>query len=60
VKKADVIDMLRDLPDELDPEELMYRIYLKSKLDRAEAEVAAGHVIPHEEVVRTTESWWQE
>jgi hypothetical protein len=38
----------------------MYRIFLKSKIDRAEAEIADGKWIPHEEVVRIAESWWQE
>jgi hypothetical protein len=60
MKKADVIEMLRDLPDELDPEEIIYRIYLKSKIDRAEAEVAAGNVIPHDEVFRILEEMGQQ
>ena len=60
MKKADVVDMLRDLPEELDPEDLIYRIYLMSKLDRAEAEVEAGLVIPHEEVFRSLNEPWPE
>jgi hypothetical protein len=57
VKKADVADLLRDLPDEIDAEELIYRLYLKEKIDQAEAAARAGDTVTHEEALRLAESW---
>jgi hypothetical protein len=57
MKKADVVELLRELPDEIDTEELIYRLYVKEKLDRAEAAVQAGEVVPHAEVIRISETW---
>jgi hypothetical protein len=57
VKKADVADLLRDLPDEIDAEELIYRLYLKEKIDQAEAAAQAGDTVTHEEALRLAESW---
>ena len=58
MKKADVQVLLDGLEDELDPEELMYRLYLKAKLERAEAALARGDVVSHEEVVRQSKTWF--
>jgi len=33
---------VRQLPDEVDIEELIYRLYLREKLAMAEADIAAG------------------
>jgi hypothetical protein len=57
VKKADVVELLQDLPDEVDPEELIYRLYLKQKLDQAQAAASAGDTVTHEEAIRIAESW---
>ena len=35
MKKSDVFNLLRDMPDDLDTEELIYRLYLKEKIGRA-------------------------
>ena len=59
MKKSDVFDLLRDMPDDLDPEELIYRVYLKEKLEASEAAAAAGDVLSHEEVVRLTDEWFK-
>lgn len=57
MRKQEVLDMLSEFPDDLDTEELMYRLYLKAKLERAEAAAQEGKVIPHDEVVRRTSQW---
>ena len=57
MKKADVLDLVEAMPDELDHEELIYRIYLRHKLAEAEADVAAGRVYTQEEVIRITSEW---
>jgi predicted transcriptional regulator len=57
VKKQEVLDLVQGMPDEIDTEDLMYRLYLKAKIDAGEADIAAGDVVSHEEVVRLTEEW---
>ncbi len=59
MNKQEVLDILEQLPEELDPEQLMHELYLKAKLDRAEEAVAAGEVISHEEVVRRSQEWFE-
>ncbi len=55
--KQDVIDILDRLPDPLDPEQLMYELYVREKLERSEEAIARGEVISHEELVRRSQEW---
>lgn len=57
MKKTEVIELIETLPDEIDPDDLIYRIYLKKKLDKAERELERGEVLSHEEVLRSIEEW---
>lgn len=57
VKKSDILELLRDMPEEIDADELIYRVYLRQKVEAAEAAVEAGQVLSHEEVVRRSEEW---
>jgi hypothetical protein len=57
LKKSDVIQLLDNMPDEIDPRDLIYRLYVKQKLEIAEAAVAAGDILDHDEVVRITDAW---
>ena len=55
MKKNDILELLRDMPEEIDADELIYRVYLRQKLEASEAAVEAGKVLSHEEVVRRSE-----
>jgi len=57
VKKHDVLALLREMPDDIDTDDLMYRLYLRQKLDAAEAAAETGDVISHDEVVRRSDEW---
>ena len=57
VKKNDILELLRDMPEDIDAEELIYRVYLRQKLEASEAAVEVGNVLSHEEVVRRSEEW---
>lgn len=59
MKKDDVVELLSHLPDEFPPDELIYRLYLKQKVDHAEAAAVAGEVLSQEEVVRLSDEWLQ-
>lgn len=57
MKKSEALDVVRGMPEEFDAEELLYRLYVREKVERAEAAVAAGRVLTHEEMVREIASW---
>jgi hypothetical protein len=57
IRKDEVLEMLRQMPDEVDVEELIYRLYLLEKLAAAEADIAAGRTLSAEEVKAQTASW---
>ncbi|HUT12270.1 MAG TPA: hypothetical protein VMY42_17365 [Thermoguttaceae bacterium] len=59
MKKQEVLEMLEHLPDQIDPEQLMHELYLKAKLERAEAAISEGHVVSQEEVVRRSKEWFE-
>jgi hypothetical protein len=52
MQKQDVLTLLDHLPDPLGPEQLMYELYLRAKIERAEEAKARGETVSHEEVVR--------
>jgi hypothetical protein len=57
MKKETILQLLQDMPEEIDADELMYRLYLRQKLEIAEAAVEAGNVLSHEDVVQRSEEW---
>ena len=59
IAKQQVFELIEDLPDELDIDEIMYRLYVRQKLETAEKDVREGRVISHEEVVRETSKWFK-
>ena len=58
MKKREVLELIDRLPEEIDPEQLMHELYLKAKLERAEAAVVRGEVIEHDEVARRSREWF--
>jgi hypothetical protein len=57
IRKEEVLDLLRNLPDEVDIEEVIYRLYLREKLAAAEADIAAGRTVPAAEARKQAEQW---
>ncbi len=57
IAKNDVIELMKDLPDPLDIEELMYRLYLREKWDEGEADIAAGKTFTLEEIRAQVSAW---
>lgn len=54
-----MLDILEQLPDPIDPEQLIHELCLKAKLERAEAAVARGEVVSHDEVVQRSREWFK-
>ena len=59
MKKQEVLAILDRLPDPLDPEQLMYHLYLKAKIERAEEAIVRGELVSQEEVVRQSQEWFE-
>ena len=57
MKKNAILELLRDMPEDIDADELMYRLYLRQKLEASESALEAGKVLSHEEVVQRSEEW---
>jgi len=59
ISKQQVIELIEDLPEEIEIDEVMYRLYLRQKLEDAEQDVRHNRLISHEEVVRETATWYK-
>jgi len=60
ITKAKLETFFEDLPEQVDTEEVMYRLYLLEKIEAGEADIAEGRVLSHEEAVqRLTRKWRQ-
>lgn len=59
MQKDEVLELVRQLPDEVDLEEVIYRLYLREKLAAAEADIAAGRTLSSEEVRAQAHTWRQ-
>jgi hypothetical protein len=59
ISKEEVLELVSQLPDEVDIEELIYRLYLREKLVAAEADIAAGRTLSAEEVREHARQWRQ-
>lgn len=57
MKKHEVLELLRDMPEELDIEKLIYTLYVRRKIELAVAAADDGRVISHDELVRQSEAW---
>ena len=57
MKKHDVLALLHEMPDDIDTDDLMYRLYLRHKIEVAEEATEAGDVVSHEEVMRRSDAW---
>ena len=59
IAKNEILELIKDLPEEIDIDEIIYRLYLRQKLEGAEKDVREGRVVSHEEVVKETSKWFE-
>lgn len=59
MNKQEVLDIIDRLPEQIDPKQLMGELYLKAKLDHAEAAVAQGNIVSQGEVVPRSRQWFE-
>jgi hypothetical protein len=51
------MELVRQLPEQVDIEELIYRLYLREKVAAAEEDIAAGRTLSAEEARAEAASW---
>ncbi len=59
IAKQQILELIKDLPDEIDIDEVIYRLYLRQKLEAAEKDVQEGRLVSHEEVLKETSKWFE-
>jgi len=55
--KTEAIKLIQGLPDDCTWEQIVYRVYFRCKIEQGLAVVAAGRVVPHEEVKKQVSEW---
>ena len=55
--KHDVIEMIKQLPDEVGYDDIMAEIYFRQKVDKSLKQIDEGKVISHEEVKQRISKW---
>lgn len=59
IAKSRLESMLRELPDEVDTGEVMYRLYLLEKIEKGEADIREGKTLPHDSAMKNMTDKWR-
>jgi len=59
VKKHEVMEILEQFPDDIDPEQLMHDLYLRAKIEKAESAVDQGRTVTQQQVVEKSREWFK-
>jgi hypothetical protein len=57
MQKDRIVEVVDALPEEVDVDSLIEKLYLLRRLELAEEELAAGHVLEHEQVEKRFATW---
>lgn len=60
IDKEELHRIVEDLSEPVEMDEVLYRLYLREKLDAAEEDAREGRVVTHEDVVAETAKWFTE
>lgn len=55
--KQEALDAIQRLPDNVDTEEIMYRLYVLENIRRGQQDATEGKIQPAEEVLKEIQSW---
>lgn len=59
ISKSKLETLFKDLPDQVDIEEVMYRLYLLQKIEAGETDIREGHTLSHSEAMERLAKKWQ-
>lgn len=60
IAKQELHKLVDEMPEPVEMDEVMYRLYLHEKLVAAEEDIREGRVVSHDEVVAETARWFSE
>ena len=55
--KQEALEAIGRLPDDVDMDEIMYRLYMLDKVRKGREDVEAGRTIAHDDLLRELERW---
>jgi len=55
--KQEAIKTISQLPDNVDMEEIMYRLYVLDKIQKGQEAIKQGNIITSEELKREIDTW---
>ena len=59
ISKSKLETLLKELPDKVDIEEVMYRLYLLQKIERGETAIQKGRTLSHRDAMERLSKKWQ-
>ncbi len=60
MKKSDILELMRELPEDLDDnavDRFIYTLWVRRKIEHALAEADREEGMPHDEFVRVSDEW---
>lgn len=55
--KQEALDVIQRLPDTVDMEEIMYRLYVIENVRKGQEDAANGNTIPAEDLLKEIDTW---
>jgi len=55
--KKEVISLIKELPEDITLEDIIYHLYVKQRLLKAKEDIAQGRTYSHEQVKKMAEKW---
>ncbi|MFN3481269.1 MAG: hypothetical protein ACK415_12910 [Thermodesulfovibrionales bacterium] len=59
ILKSKLEVLFKDLPDKVDIDEFMYRIYLLQKIEEGEKDIKEGRILSHKEAAERLSDKWE-
>jgi hypothetical protein len=57
VTKSRVEDLVKGMPENVDLDDLMYRLYLLKKIEKGESDIRAKRTMSHEDLLKKIKKW---
>jgi predicted transcriptional regulator len=55
--KSDVIKLIQELPEDVTIEDILYKLYVRARIEEGLNEINEGNGIPHDEVMEKVSRW---
>ena len=57
MKKRDILELIRDEPEDLDVDRFIYTLYVRRKIEQGLADADAGREVSLEEIDQMIDAW---